>query len=324
MNNQSNVIPDSPRDSQAVPPAALSATRPLYWSVRREIWENHSIYVAPLAIAAVYLLSFAVSVIWLPNNMREVWMPHTMREMASLKVADSLIGLAMPYAHAAMLVGLVAFLVGIFYSLDALHGERRDRSILFWKSLPVSDLTTVLSKVAIPLVVLPLIVLAVSVILQQIMRLLSLAVLVMNGGSAATLWNRLPLGDMELVTLYGTVVIVLWHAPIYCWFMLVSGWARRAVFLWAVLPLLAIAAMENIAFHTSFLGSMLLSRLVGFSEAAFDLKDKNGVPVDTHFIPLTQLVPGRFFSSPGLWLGLLLAAALLAAAVRLRRYREPL
>jgi ABC-2 type transport system permease protein len=325
MNSQSNAVSDSPRDLQAIAPASLSQTQPLYWSIRREIWENHSIYVAPLAIAVVYLLGYTISVIWLPHNMREVWMPHTMREMAAAhNVTDSLIGLAMPYAHAAMLVGLVAFLVGIFYSLDALHGERRDRSILFWKSLPVSDLTTVLSKAAIPLVVLPLIVFAVSVILQQIMRLLSLSVLVMSGGSAATLWTRLPLSEMELVTLYGTAVIVLWHAPIYCWFILVSGWARRAVFLWAVVPLLAIAAIENIAFHTSFLGSMLLGRLIGFSEAAFDLKDKNGVPIDSHFIPLTQLAPGRFLSSPGLWLGLLVAAALLAAAVRLRRYREPL
>jgi ABC-2 type transport system permease protein len=323
MNTQSNGVPES-LESHAIMPAVLTPTQPFYWSVRRELWENRSIYVAPLAIAAVYLLSFAVSVIWLPNNMREVWMPHTMREMATLKVTDSLIGLAMPYSHAAMFVGLVAFLAGIFYSLEALHGERRDRSILFWKSLPVSDRTTVLAKAAIPLVVLPLIVFAVSVFLQQIMRLLSLSVLVVNGGSAATLWTRLPLSEMELVTLYGTAVIVLWHAPIYCWFLLVSGWARRAVFLWAVVPLLAIAAMENIAFHTSFLGSMLLGRLVGFSEAAFDLKDKNGVPVDTHFIPLTQLAPGRFFSSPSLWLGLVVAAALLAAAVRLRRYREPL
>jgi ABC-2 type transport system permease protein len=129
---------------------------------------------------------------------------------------------------------------------------------------------------------------------------------------------------MELVTLYGALVLVLWHAPIYCWFLLVSGWARRAVFLWAVLPLLAIAAMENIAFHTSFLGSMLLGRLLGFSEAAFDLTDKNGVPIDAHFIPLTQLAPGRFFSNPSLWLGLGFAAACLVAAVRQRRYREPL
>jgi len=324
MSTQSNAVPDSPLDSQALPPATLSETRPLHWSVRRELWENHSIYVAPLAIAAVYLLSFTVSAIWLPNNMREVWMPHTMREMATLKVTDTLIGLAMPYTHATALVGMVAFLVGIFYSLEALHSERRDRSILFWKALPVSDLTTVLSKAAIPLVVLPLIVLAVSIVLQQIMRLLSMAVLVMNGGSAATLWTRLPLSDMELVTLYGTVVIVLWHAPIYCWFLLVSGWARRAVFLWAVVPWLAIAAMENIAFHTSFLGRMLHGRLLGFGEAAFDLKDKNGVPIDTHFIPLTQLTPGRFLSSPGLWLGLIVAAAFFLAAVRQRRYREPL
>jgi ABC-2 type transport system permease protein len=216
MNTQSNAVPE-PLESQAITPPVLKATQPFCWSVRRELWENHSIYVAPLAIAAVYLVSFAISVIWLPNNMRQVWMPHTMREMATLKVADSLIGLAMPYTHAVALVGMVAFLVGVFYSLEALHGERRDRSILFWKSLTVSDLATVLSKAAIPLVVLPLIVFAVSVFLQQIMRLLSMAVLVMNGGSAATLWNRLPLSEMELVTLYGTAVIVLWHAPMYCW-----------------------------------------------------------------------------------------------------------
>src|SRR5580700_7010029 len=192
MNTQSNAGPDSLLDSRAIPPAAVSPTRPLYWSVRRELWENRSIYVAPLAIAAVYLLSFAISVIWLPNNMREVWMPHTMREMAALKVTDSLVGLAMPYSHAAMLIGLIAFLVGIFYSLEALHGERRDRSILFWKSLPVSNLTTVLSKASIPLVVLPLIVVAITVALQQIMRLLSTAVLLISGGNAATLWTGLP------------------------------------------------------------------------------------------------------------------------------------
>jgi ABC-2 type transport system permease protein len=324
MNTQSNAVPESPLGSQAVPPAALSATRPIYWSVRREVWENHSIYVAPLAVAAVYLVGFMISLIWLPPNMREVWMPHTMREMATLKAPDSLIGLAMPYTHGAMLVGMIAFLVGIFYSLDALHGERRDHTIRFWKSLPVSDLTTVLSKASIPLVVLPLVAFAVTVALQQIMRLLSIAVLVANGGGAATLWTRLPLSEMELVTLYGGLVLTLWHAPIYCWFLLVSGWARRATFLWAVLPWVAIAVLENIAFHTSHFGSMLQDRLFGFGAAAFDLKDKNGVPVDTHFIPLAQLAPGRFLSSPSLWLGLVFAAACLIAAVRLRRYQEPL
>jgi ABC-2 type transport system permease protein len=231
--------------------------------------------------------------------------------------------LAMPYSHAAMLIMLIAFLVGIFYSLDALHSERRDRSILFWKSLPVSDLTTVLSKASIPLVVLPLIAFAITVALQLGMLLLSAAGQLMSHAGSATPWAP-PLFEMELVTLYAMAVLVLWHAPIYCWFLLVSGWARRATFLWAVLPPLAVAVLEYVAFRTSYVGSLLHLRLGGFTAAAFDLKDKNGVPIDAHFIPLAQLAPGRFLSSPGLWIGLVFAAIFLVAAVRMRRYRDPL
>jgi len=313
MNTQSNAIPES-FAARRVPPAALSSTRPMYWSVRRELWENRSIYIAPLAAAAVYMLGFAISL---------VWVPRSMRAMAASHSEPQLIVLAMPYAHAAMLIGVTAFIVGIFYSLDALHGERRDRSILFWKSLPVSDLTTVLSKASIPLVVLPLLALALTISLQIVMLFVSAAVLWLSGVSAGTPWAP-PLFQMELVQLYSVIVLVLWHAPIYMWLLLVSGWARRAAFLWAVLPPLAIAALEYIAFHSSYLCSLLQDRLFGFAAGAFDLQDKNGVPVDAHFIPLTQLAPGRFLSSPRLWVGLIIAAALLAAAVRLRRYREPL
>jgi ABC-2 type transport system permease protein len=292
----------------------MSATRPMYWSVRRELWENRSIYVAPLIAAGVYVLGFSISLIWLPRSMRA---------LPALDPAHQRIELAMPYAHAEMLITATAFLVGIFYCLDALHSERRERSILFWKSLPVSDLTTVLSKASIPLVILPLLVFAITVALQLIMRLVSAAVLLLSGVSAATPWAP-PLFEMELVSLYSLIVMALWHAPLYMWLLLVSGWARRAAFLWAVFPPLAIAALEYIAFHTSYLGSLLKDRLFGFAAGAFDLKDKAGVPVDAHFIPLTQLAPGRFLSRPGLWIGLIVAAALFAAAVRLRRYREPL
>ena len=314
MTTPTNAMPES-LDSLGIAPTAMSATRPMYWSVRRELWENRSIYIAPLAAGVVYMLGFLISLIWLPRSMRE---------LQGLDLAHQRIELAMLYSHAGMLLMVTALLVGVFYSLDALHGERRDRSILFWKSLPVSDLTTVLSKACIPLVVLPLLVFAITVTLQLIMRLLSLAVLVVSGAGAATLWTRLPLFQMEVVLLYGVTVLALWHAPIYCWLLLLSGWARRAVFLWAVLPPLAIGVFEKIAFHTSYFGSLLKDRLFGFAAGAFDLKDKAGVPVDAHFIPLTQLAPGRFLSSPGLWIGLAFAAACIAAAVRLRRYRDPI
>jgi ABC-2 type transport system permease protein len=315
MNTQANAMPEFPLDSQGTAPAALSETRPMYWSVRRELWENRSLYVAPLAVAAVYLFGFLISLIGLP---------HSMRELPALDLAHQRVELAMPYSHAAILLTLTAFLVGVFYSLDALHGERRDRSILFWKSLPVSDLTTVLSKASIPLVVLPLFLFALTVIVQLIMLLLSTTALLVSGVGAVTLWTHLPLFQMEWVLLYGLTVIALWHAPIYAWLLLVSGWARRATFLWALLPPLAIGVFEKIAFHTSYFGSLLQDRLFGFAPGAFDLKDKAGVPVDPHFIPLSQLAPQRFLSSPGLWVGLIIAAALLAAAVRLRRYREPI
>jgi ABC-2 type transport system permease protein len=301
-------------DSQRITSSSISATRPLYWSVRRELWENRSIYIAPLAGAAVYLLGFLISLIWVPRSLREMAADHP---------TPQLVALAMPYSHAAMLLVVTGLIVGVFYSLDALHGERRDRSILFWKSLPVSDLTTVLSKASIPLVVLPVLVFAITVILQLMMLVLKLAAVVVSGVGTATPWAP-PLFELEVVLLYTLAVHALWHAPVYCWLLLVSGWARRATFLWAVLPPVAIGALEYVAFHTSYFGSMLHDRLFGFAASAFELKDKSGVPIDPHFIPLAQLAPGRFLSSPGLWLGLVVAAAFFAAAVRLRRYQGPI
>jgi ABC-2 type transport system permease protein len=304
MNTQSTAMPES-FDSQGIAPAALSATRPMYWSVRRELWENRSIYIAPLAVAAVTLFGFLIATLGRAMSM------HDPAQRAAV--------LTEPNTFAELLIMGTAFIVGLFYCLDALHGERRDRSILFWKSLPVSDLTTVLSKASIPLVVLPLLTFAITVATQFIMLLLSSAVLLGSGLSVATLWTRLALFQMSLMLLYHLVTVhALSYAPIYGWLLLVSGWARRAAFLWAVLPPLTICVVEKIAFNTSHFGAMLGNRMSGGAEGA-DFT-ASSVAMD----PLTRLAPGRFLTSPGLWLGLAVAAAFLAAAVRLRRERGPI
>jgi ABC-2 type transport system permease protein len=278
--------------------------------VRRELWENPSIYVAPLAAAAVFMLGFAISTLGLP---------HRVRTLAALEPAKQSSVMVMPYSVVAALIIVTAYLVGAFYCVDALHGERRDRSILFWKSLPVSDLTTVLSKALIPLVVLPVIAFALSLALQLTMLLLSTAVLVVSGAGPAALWTRLPLLQMTLVMIYGLTVHALWHAPLYGWLLLVSGWARRATLLWAVLPLLAIGVFERIVFRTSHFASFMKYRLWGAMRQAFVLEAQSG-----HVDRLTQLSPFRFLTTPGLWIGLLAAAVFLAAAARLRRRREPI
>src|SRR5262252_1242863 len=136
-------------------PGHRSATpQPFYWSVRRELWENRSIYVAPILVAIVVLFGFLVSTIGLPDRRQEVLMLGAAKARAAIEV---------PYNMAAIMLILTAFVVGVFYCLDALYGERRDRSILFWKSLPVSDRTTLLSKATIPLVILPLVTFAIVI-----------------------------------------------------------------------------------------------------------------------------------------------------------------
>jgi len=306
MNTQSNAMPES-FDSQGIAPVAMSATRPMYWSVRRELWENRSIYIAPLAAAAVFLFGFVVNMVTLRRRIHGVWPPDPQQHHV----------LATRYELAAALIMGTALIVGIFYSLDALYGERRDRSILFWKSLPVSDLTTVLSKITIPLVILPLLSFAITVATQFIMLLLSSAILAGSGVNIGTLWAEASFFHVSLVLLYHLLTVHgVWYAPLYGWLLLVSALAPRAPFIWAFLPPFVICGVEKIAFNTSHFLALLQYRLLGPGGAMAP----DNHPRDF----MATLIPEHFFSTPGLWTGLVVAAVFLFAAVRLRRYRGPI
>jgi ABC-2 type transport system permease protein len=314
MSTPPNAVPAAPLETQAFAPVEIPAIRTFIWSVRREVWENRSIYIAPLAAAGVAMLGFFIGLFWLPSS------THGHLGMGS----EQAVMLVMPYGHTAWLLLIAAFVVGVFYSLDALYGERRDRSILFWKSLPVSDATTVLSKASIPLVVLPALVIGITVVTHLIMLLISSGVLILSGTNPVTLWRQLPLLQMQLVLLYGVIVLALGQAPLFAGLLLISAWARRTAFLWAVLPPLAICFIEKTLFKTMHFAHLLGYLMTGGAENAFSFRTASGAPVDPHFIPLAQITPWRFLSSPGLWIGLAFAAMFLAAAVRLRRYREPI
>src|SRR5262249_9324111 len=151
------------------------------------------IYLAPLAAAAVFLFGYAISMVHLPQKMRGLAGLDPMRQRQLIE---------QPYTFGALLIMGTTFVVAFFYCLDALHGERRDRSILFWKSLPVSDLTTVLAKATIPLVILPLVTVAITVVTHWIMFLLSAVVLAGSGVGAAALWTHLHLWHMTVIVAY--------------------------------------------------------------------------------------------------------------------------
>jgi len=309
MNAQSNALPESAGAS--APGYRAASPQPFLWSVRREVWENRFIYIALLIVACVEFFGFLVSTVGLPERRRVVLLGDPAKARSAIEA---------PYDIAAIMLILTAFVVGFFYCLDALYGERRERSILFWKSLPVSDRTTVLSKTTVPLVVLPLVTFATVIATQLVMLISTSLLLISHRMSPASTWTYVPLAQNSIVLLYGLIAIALWHAPIFGWALLISGWVRRAAFLWAVLPILSISIFEKITFNTSHFAAVMKDRFFGFAPTAFTFELHHGVGITS----LVQLTPGRYLSTPGLWLGLLFAAVCITAAIRLRRYRGPL
>ncbi|MGC2402406.1 MAG: ABC transporter permease [Acidobacteriaceae bacterium] len=316
MNTQSGAVQSL--QATATMPVTIPAARRFYWAVRRELWEYRSLYLAPLAIAGLFLGAFLIG--QLHDHLRgpdaiatSMQHPVPLQQSADYHVV---IG---PYTFAAYVLMAISLIVSVFYSLDTLYGERRDRSVLFWKSLPVSDVTTVLAKASIPLLFLPLFIFALTVVTQWIMLLLTSVITLARGESVAILWAHVPLFQMALMLFFHLVGIHgLQFASAYCWMLLVSAWARRAPFLWAVVPPVAIAVAEKIAFNTHY-----FLRLLGFLVGG----GSDTVPFTEGRMEMAALTVGdvaEFFSYPGLWVGLVVAALLLAATVRMRRSRDPI
>jgi len=306
MNAEANSAPQSLAREARVAVRTVPWTEAFYWCVRRELWEHRAVYIGPLAAAGVFLFGFLISLFHLPNRMREALVdPSKMKSLGT------------SYEFAAAAIMMVAAIVQIFYCLDALQGERKDRSILFWKSLPVSDLTTVLSKASIPFVILPALAYGAVVVTAFVMLVLSSVVLGLSGLSAAPLWTQLSLLQGAVLLLYHMITVhILWYAPIICWLLLISAWARRAALLWAVLPPFCVGILEKLVFNTSHFAMWIQYRFSGGMEA-------ETVPGTMPMNPMTRLTPGHFLLTPGLWLGWVVAAICLALAVRIRRNREP-
>jgi ABC-2 type transport system permease protein len=296
-------------------PAAVAPTwrvhvRTFYWLLRRELWEHRVLYLAPAAVAAFGVVGSTIGSLNLSNAERAARLAGTVPPYDYME----------PYSFVAGTVFLSAIVVSVLYCLAALHGERRDRSILFWKSLPVSDRMTVLSKAAVPLLIMPVIVFAVVFTAQLVILILTTLIWLANGFDPQLLWAELNLPFLWFMLVYGQAFMALWHAPIVAWLLLVSAWARRVPFVWAVAPLAALAVIEHLAFGGRSAPNLLEHRLTGGFRGAFSVDSLGGKPVSS----LADLDPASLYGQPGVWIGLMVAAALLFAAIRLRRTRSPI
>lgn len=287
---------------------AVTRPRPMYWSVRRELWENRFLWIVPSAVALVVLITgILTSLIALA---RSSGAPLTELPPAIMK----------HFHMGPAPIMLCSLLVGLFYALDALYGERRDRSILFWKSLPVSDSTSVMAKILIPIAVLPALAIALSVVSQLILLVVIVTLTAPTDIPLAAVWRDADFLPGVPVMIYGLSAHALWYAPLYAWALLISAWSRRAPAVWLVVPPILVIAIERMIAGTNVVGALIAHRFSGAMSLAFDDSPASRAG---NIESVTQLEPLRFFTSSGLWLGLLFAAAATYAAMHLRRRREP-
>ncbi|HEY7640073.1 MAG TPA: hypothetical protein VH814_10140 [Steroidobacteraceae bacterium] len=310
-------------ESFVAPAAAPRPVRPFYWSVKRELWENRSLMIAPLVVGAIVFLGLLSRAV----NISEI--QAILQTVTADKVGKVATGL---YVGVGIAVSIVMNIAVFFYLLDALQGERKDRSVLFWKSMPVSDTTTVLSKLFTGSVVSIAIVVVVSIVTQILVLLLTSVVLMIASVNPLPLWTESQLFQVTLAIVYAQIAMALWFAPVDAWLLLVSSWAKRVTILWAVLPPVALMVFERMAIGTRYVQDMINYRVITGLKTMFVahpedvgvIVSDNGETIRAPHNVLAALDPVGFFSNPWLWVGLVVAAGFVAAAIWMRRYREPL
>jgi ABC-2 type transport system permease protein len=308
-------------DSVARVDRRISLLKCFVWSLRKELWEHRSIYWVPLVVAAFVAVGLLVAAFDVPASLRgqRVWGASTTRNPLHL-----------PYSVSSMILMATMILGGGFYCVETLYAERRDRSIVFWKSLPVSDAVAVVAKFVVPMVVLPLLTFLIALCAHMFMLGASAAAVsmsAMEGVSVSQLWAQLPFTEMLVALLYFIVATTLWYAPVFAWLMFISVWAKRGAFVWAVVPPIAVIALERIAFKASFFTDLIKSRLNGAAEESFSARAAQKFPngsTEPFFYIETVPDPAKLFSSGEFWIGLVVAAALLIATIRMRRLRDPI
>jgi ABC-2 type transport system permease protein len=284
------------------------------WLVRREFWENRAIWIQPLVIAAALTLAALFGKV----------------DIAELSTPDQ--------AHVVGSLALFAFGIVFFvsmniystwYLIDCLHADRKDRSILFWKSLPISDTATVLSKLFTGLIAIPL----VFFLAADVCTLLIAFIISVRARSTfgASLWQPDLWLQLQALWLYLIVTTAIWYLPIAGYFLAVSAWAKRAVMLWTILPPLALYLLERWFFGTNVVWALLRDRTLDYLPVAFNDASGHGAwittQIDNNTITMPSSVwrlvdPAGFVSSPATWVGIVVGIAFIVAAIQFRQRRS--
>lgn len=316
------------------------------WLLKREYWENRGgFFWAPLITGAIFVFFGIVALL-----LASLGINQADEAEVGLKLSEGFAQLASPknaaevgaaielvfYALGNPVLIVMAF-VGYFYCLGSLYDERKDRSILFWKSLPVSDRSTVASKVFTAAVVVPAIATAGAIATSLLSMVVLSAFVIMHGENPVYFWDIGAIARAITNMVAAIPIYALWAMPTIGWLMLCSAWAKRVPFIWAtLLPILAgvlvwmIGLMNFFGKTTEWFWGQVVGRVLSGTLPGMDIiyrmahrpenVDVNG-PLDiARLISVTRNY--EVFTMPQMWVGIILGALMIYAATRLRGQRD--
>jgi ABC-2 type transport system permease protein len=296
--------------------------------MRRELWEHRSLYVAPLVIGILLTLISLTGQVSIDGmnfvDLGIVGLSNMPENARSAVLSGMMMGLSTTFVFAMCVLT-------IFYALDSLFAERKDRSILFWRSIPSTDFETVLSKLLTALLVIPLITFAAIVATHLVVLLITSVWVGIRGGSGLHLiWGSAPFFDNWTATLILLLALPLWLSPFIGWFLFVSAYTKRSPFLFAFLPLAILPMFEKMLFDSKVFAEAVFVRSVKLPlfidletlERLFEEGENISMVADAKLSLLGLMDFGGFLTHPGLWLGLVVCGLFTAAAVYVRRYRD--
>jgi len=299
--------------------------------IKREIWEHRSVWITPAAVAFVVTF-IAIAMVVMAAAFGEAFNPE-IEKIADATIPDEIRRAALAgilLVNTSVFVMAMWFLT-IFYCLDALYTERKDKSILFWRSLPITDAETVVSKLLTAVFAIPVATMA-AVIVSHLLNLIIMSFWLGTEGvnPFRFIWGAVPLFDTWAAVFVFLLAIPIWLAPLLGWFLFISAWAKRGPFLRAVLPIAILPILEYILFKSWNLGLAIVNRLAIETMPIYDINElASGFDEDDLHSLLEQdislvslLDVSGFLTSVEVWAGLLVCGLFLTAAIYVRRYRD--
>ncbi len=297
--------------------------------VQREVWEHRSIWLTPVVVAGVMSLMMLAGYVFATAFDKVIDMGIvgaqnlTTEEQRRAALTGALMGPTSVFFFASAILT-------IFYCLDALYAERKDKSILFWRSMPVTDAETVISKLLTAVVAIPVITFVVLMAAHLVnLILISIFISIEGGSPGFMIWKSAPalMFDVGAAMLLLVLMLPIWFSPFIGWFLFVSAWTKRSPLLTGFLPLIVLPTLETIILPTHLLWDAILTRFRGWPmitdidpETFFD-EDKLA-RMEFDFGLLDFIDVGRFLASPAMWAGFVVCGLFVTAAIYVRRYRD--